>query len=71
MILVRMRANKTNDILFPCEVFDLIKDFRLTLIGNITVNHAEVFSIVIDIKHVTVTNGQRLNLAHCYHVPQD
>ena len=71
MILVRMRTDKTNDALFPCKVFDLIKDFRLTLIGNITVNHAEVISIVIDIKHVAVINGQRLNLAHGYHTPQD
>lgn len=71
MILVRVRTDKTNDALFPCELFDLIKDFRLTLIGNIAIDHAEVIRIVVDIKHVAVANGQGLNLAHAYHVPQD
>ena len=46
------------------EVYPTVgKDFTiLGLVGDTS---------VIDIKHVAVTNGQRLNLAHGHHVPQD
>lgn len=66
MILIGVSGNKTNNSFFANFIFDFLGYCLFVAVIHTTVNDRKIITIMINIKHITVAYGKRLNNAHSY-----